>query len=51
MIDAKLFPEIFEEFEKAETKADKMAILRKYWHPKFQEFLEYAFNPQLNLPV
>ena len=51
MIDAKIFPEIFEEFEKAETKADKMAILRKYWHPKFQEFLEYAFNPNIKFDV
>jgi hypothetical protein len=28
-----------------------MAILRKYWHPKFQEFLEYAFNPNIKFDV
>ena len=51
MIEARLFSEIFEEFEKAETKADKIAVLRKYWHPRLQEFLEYAFNPNIHFDV
>lgn len=51
MIEAKLFSEIFEEFEKAETKADKMAVLRKYWHPRLQDFLEYAFNSNIHFDV
>ena len=51
MIEARLFSEIFEEFEKAETKADKVTVLRKYWHPKLQEFLEYAFNPNIQFDV
>jgi len=51
MIESKLFPEIFDEFEKAVTKADKMAVLRRYWHPKLKEFLEYAFNPDVHFDV
>jgi hypothetical protein len=51
MIEARLFSEIFEEFEKAETKAEKIAVLRKYWHPRLQEFLEYAFNPNIQFDV
>lgn len=51
MIEARLFSEIFAEFEQAETKADKVAVLRKYWHPKLQEFLEYAFNPNIQFDV
>jgi len=51
MIEARLFSEIFDEFEKAETKADKMAVIRKYWHPKLRDFLEYAFNPNIHFDV
>jgi hypothetical protein len=51
MIEARLFSEIFEEFEQAETRADKMAVLRKYWHPRLQDFLEYAFNPNIEFDV
>lgn len=51
MIEARLFSEIFEEFEQAETRADKIAVLRKYWHPRLQEFLEYAFNPNIVFDV
>lgn len=51
MIEARLFSEIFEEFERAESRTDKIAVLRKYWHPKLQEFLEYAFNPNIQFDV
>jgi hypothetical protein len=51
MIEARLFSEIFEEFEQAETRADKIAVLRKYWHPRLQDFLEYAFNPNIQFDV
>jgi len=30
MIEAKLFSEIFEEFSNAETKQDRIAVLKKY---------------------
>ena len=41
----KLYSEIFEEFNKCETKVDRIAILRKYDHPRFRDFLSYALNP------
>jgi hypothetical protein len=47
MIKDRLYSEIFQEFEKAETKADRIKVLQKYRHPKFVEFLEYAFNPNI----
>ena len=51
MASEKLFSEIFEEFERAETKADRIAVLRKYDHPRFREFLIYAFNPTVEFDV
>jgi hypothetical protein len=47
MIKNKLMSEIFEEIEKAETKQEKMELIRKYWHPSMKLFLEYAFNPHI----
>lgn len=43
----KLYSEIIEEFEKAETKQQRVAILRKYDHPRFRTFLQAAFNPNI----
>jgi hypothetical protein len=51
MIEARLFSEIFAEFEQAPTKADKMAVIRKYWHPSLRDFLEYAFNANIVFDV
>jgi hypothetical protein len=51
MIEARLFSEIFAEFEQKETKADKIALIRKYWHPSLRDFLEYAFNPNIEFDV
>jgi hypothetical protein len=51
MIEARLFSEIFAEFEQKETKAEKMAVIRKYWHPSLRDFLEYAFNPNIQFDV
>jgi hypothetical protein len=51
MSSEKLFSEIFEEFENAETKADRIAILRKYDHPRFRDFLIYALNPSIEFDV
>ena len=47
MIKDRLYSEIFEEFEKAESKTDRIEVLRKYRHPRFVEFLECAFNPNI----
>lgn len=51
MIESRLYSEIFAEFEAAETKQDKQAILKKYWHPAFKMFFEYAFNPDVKFDV
>ena len=47
----KLYSEVFDEFEKAETKADRIAILRKYDHPRFRDFLSCALNPNIEFDV
>ena len=51
MINNKLFSEIFEEFEKAETKQDRINVLRKYDHPRLREFFIYLFNPTFEFDV
>ena len=51
MIEARLFSEIFAEFESAETKPAKQAVLQKYWHPSLKMFLEYALNPAIKFDV
>ena len=47
----KLYSEVFDEFEKAETKADRIAVLRKYDHPRFRDFLSCALNPKIEFDV
>lgn len=51
MSSEKLYSEIFEEFEKAETRADKINVLRKYDHPRFRDFLAIALNPMFQFDV
>ena len=47
----KLYSEIFEEFDKAKNKQERLAVLRKYDHPRFREFLNCAFNPHIKFDV
>jgi hypothetical protein len=47
----KLYSEILDEFQKAETKQDRIAVLKKYDHKTFREFLMYAFNPHIKFDV
>ena len=51
MISDILYSEIFAEFDKAKNKAERIAVLRKYDHPRFREFLNYAFNPHIKFDV
>jgi len=51
MIEDKLYSEIFDEFGKATNKAERIAVLRKYDHPRFREFLQYAFHPNIEFDV
>lgn len=46
-----LYSEIFAEFDKAKNKAERLAVLRKYDHPRFRDFLNYAFNPNVKFDV
>lgn len=51
MIKGKLFSEIFDEFQKATTKQDRINVLKKYDHPSFRKFLFYIFNPDIEFDV
>jgi hypothetical protein len=47
----KLYSEIFTEFDSVETRNEKIAVLRKYDHPRLREFLFYAFNEDVKFDV
>lgn len=51
MSSERLYSEIFDEFKKAQTKEARIAVLKKYDHPRFREFLIYAFNPSIKFDV
>jgi len=46
-----LYFEIFEEFEKAGTKEDKINVLKKYDSNLFRDFFIYLFNPHVIFDV
>jgi hypothetical protein len=47
----KLYSEIFEEFDKATTKQERINVLKKYDHPRFRSFLQAAFHPDVQFDV
>jgi hypothetical protein len=47
----KLYSEIFEEFDKCTTKAERIDCLRKYDHMRFRTFLQAAFDPNVQFDV
>ena len=47
----RLYHEIFEEFEQAGTKQEKIDVLRKHGDIWFQEFLNFALNPAVKFDV
>lgn len=51
MIKNKLFFEILDEFQKAETKTDRINILKKYDDPRLRTFLVYALEPTIVFDV
>lgn len=51
MNSERLYSEIFEEFEKATTKEQRIAVLRKYDHPRFRQFLVCAFDDSIKFDV
>ena len=46
-----LYSEIFDLFQNAETRKQKIEVLKKFDHPTFKEFLNYAFNPEIVFDV
>ncbi len=47
-----LFSEIIEEFNKANGREARVAVLQKYGvNPWFREFLNYAFNPRIRFDI
>lgn len=44
MSAAKLYSEIFDEYQKANTKEDKIQVLRKYDHPIFRTFFQFLYK-------
>jgi hypothetical protein len=47
MIQGKLFSEIFDEFQNATTKQERISVLKKYDHPTFRKLLYYIFDPKI----
>ena len=47
MSNSKLISEIFEDFVNANTKEDKINILRKYDHPRLRLFFQYLYSPRI----
>lgn len=47
----KLYSEIFDEFDQAATRQEKIKVLKKYDHPRFRDFLVMAFNPKIQFDV
>ena len=44
MIYNRLYSEIMDEFREAKNRSERIAVLRKYDHERFREFLRLAFN-------
>ena len=47
----RLFSEIFQEFQDAKTKEDKINVLRKYDHPIFRQFFVMLYNKNIKFDV
>jgi len=47
----KLYFEIFEEFERADTKEKRLKVLRENATPDFVTFLEYTYNPKFQFYI
>ena len=46
-----LFSEILEEFDAAQGKNEKIAVLRKHDHPRFRDFFYCLFNKNIEFDV
>lgn len=46
-----LYSEIFERFDKCETRQERIDLLRKNGDPRFKTFLQLAFDPQVKFDI
>jgi hypothetical protein len=46
-----LYSEILEMFQKAETRKEKIEVLKRFGNPTFKEFLNFVFNPNIKFDV
>jgi hypothetical protein len=51
MSSEKLYSEIFDEFENAPTKQDRINILRREGDERFRFFLQLVFNPAIEFDI
>ncbi|MCK9369148.1 hypothetical protein M0R04_04270 [Candidatus Dojkabacteria bacterium] len=51
MSSEKLYSEIFEDFQNAGTREDKINVLRKYDHPRFRYFFQLLYSPRVEFDV
>jgi hypothetical protein len=51
MLKDKLYSEILDEFRDCETKEQRLAVLKRYDHPRFKSFLFYAFSSNIKFDV
>lgn len=47
----RMYPEIFDEFQKAPTRKEKIDVLRKYDNGRLREFLFLMFSPNIEFDV
>lgn len=47
----KLYSEVFEEYQKLTDKKDQIALLQKYDHKRFRDFLQLSFNKHIKFDV
>ena len=46
-----LYSEILQEFDLAPTRKEKIEVLQRHDTVRFRQFLEYAFNPEIEFDV
>lgn len=51
MSSEKLYSEIFEEFQNAKTREEKINVLRKYDHPRFRYFFQLLYSKKVEFDV
>lgn len=51
MLNGRLYSEILDEFQKCETRKERIDLLKKYDHPRFKTFLHLAFHPEIIFDV